>query len=539
MNFDQLQEELVETWFKRRPQEASYLGFTEYDTQLPSGKLSLREKEIEEDKAFLKEVQDIKEDLDFDRRITRKLIIHKLGIWLFVDETLQHYLMDPNASYEIASALNSLFLRPGPERFYPLLSRLEKTPQYVEDFKTRVVNPTTLWTEMALEAAQGLQTFLTTIVSAAHREIPSQDAEEIENCAKKVEKSLSDYKEFLTNLLPSAKTSWVMGKANFEKLLNLRKIPYTGDQILHLGKTWLKEEKEKLEKLSQLISPGKSVEEVTHLIKSRHPPTFKDVLNLYREAMRKSREFIIQNNIVTMPEGETLKVEETPPYIRYQLPLAAYMPAPAVGQRIGYYWVTPPEDPTLLTEHNEASIRNVSVHEAYPGHHIQMFCSNNHPHRIRWAFTPTDVYAKVVSEGTELLEGWAHYCEEYMVEKGFITSNEFLFMRSVWALFRAARIIVDVNLSRGDMSFDEAVTFLKKETKLEDYAALAEVKRYTLGPTYPLSYLLGKHMVKTLKKKVQKMMGPQFTDKFFHDTLLYEGTMPVALLEEIFTYRIG
>lgn len=536
--FDQLQEEFIRECMERRPQDASYLGFTKYDTEMPSGKLPDREKEIEQERDFLRRFQDIDESsLDFDQKITRKLAIHKLKIWLFVDETLRHHLMDPNAANEVASALNSLFIRSGKERFYPLHTRLKKTPQYIEDFKTRVVNPTRLWTEMAIEGAEGLLKFLPIIVDASRKEIPSQDAGDIEDAAKEVEKSFLNYVKFLTDILPTAKTPWVMGRENFETLLKLRKIPYTGDQLIDLGWKWIKEEKENLRKLAESISPGKSVEEVTSLVKSQHPPTFKEVLALYRTSIKKSREFVISHDIVTMPEGETLLVDETPEYIRYQLPLAAYLAAPAVGERVGYYWVTPPEDPKILGEHNISAITNVSVHEAYPGHHVQIFCSDNHPHKIRWTFTPTDVYAKLVSEGTELVEGWAHYCEEYLQKAGYNTSREYLFAQSRDVLFRAVRIVVDVQLSRGELSFDEAVNFLKRETGMEHYAAVAEVKRYTLGPGYPLSYLLGKHMLKELKEKVKKMVGPRFTDKWFHDTVIYEGTMPISLLEEVFAYK--
>ena len=535
--FDRLQEEFTTACLERRPQESSYLGFTEHDTDMPSGKLSDREREIKQDKDFLARFKDIDvSKLDFDQKITLKLAIHKLNIWIFVDETLKHYIMDPNASYEVSSAINSLFMRSGPERFYPVLARLEKTPQYIEDFKTRVKTPTSLWTQMAIEGSEGLLRFLPLIVAASQEETP-QIAGEIEDAAKKVEKSILNYIKLLNEILPTAHTPWVMGRKNFETFLNLRKIPYAGDQVLDFGRKWLQQEKENLKELAESIAPGKSVDVIINMVKSQHPSTFEETLELYRIYIRKSREFVIENDIVTMPEGETLLVKETPEYTRYLLPVAAYRPAPAVGERIGYYMVTPPPGLEGLREHNESSIANVSVHEGYPGHHVQIFCSDNHPHKIRWTSIPTDVYAKVVSEGSELVEGWAHYCEEYMLNKGFITTREYLFIQSLQAIWRAVRIIVDVQLSRGEMSFDEAVAFIEKEAGMEHSTAVAEVKRYTMGPSYPLSYLLGKHMIKELKEKVRTLMGPRFTDKFFHDTILYEGTMPIALLEEIFKYK--
>jgi hypothetical protein len=537
--FDRLQEEFMMACLERHPQEASYLGYTHLDGEMPSGKLEDRIKEIEQNKCYLEKFKEIEEsDLDFDRKITRNLAIHKLRLWIFIDEILEHYLMDPNAANEVSSALESLFIRSGPERFYPLLNRLKKTPQYIEDYKSRVKKPIKLWTEMAIEGAEGLIEFLPVIVLVSKGELP-QIAGEIESAAKNVEKALLGYISFLENLLPTTTGTWAMGRENFDTLLSLRKLPYDGDEMLTLGEKWLSEEKETLLRLAESTTPVKSVDEIISMAKSQHPPTFQDVLNLYRLYIEKSREFVITHDVVTMPEGEILKVIETPEYIRYQLPLAAYLPAPAVGEkRIGYYMVTPPQDPKILGEHNETAIANVSVHEAYPGHHVQIFCSNNHPHKIRWTSIPTDTYAKFVSEGSELVEGWAHYCEEYMQKAGFITTPEYLFTQTLQAIFRAVRIILDVKLARGEMTFDEAVSFLERESGLEHYAAVAEVKRYTIGPSYPLSYLLGKHMIKDLKEKVRAMMGPRFSDKFFHDTIIYEGTMPIALMEQIFEHTI-
>lgn len=537
--FDVLQEKFVSVCFHRHPEVASYLGFTEYDTEIPSGKLNDRKKEIDQDKKFLKDFTDIDETkIDFDRKMTQKLAIHKLHIWIFIDETLNHYVMNPDAAGEVASFIHSLYRRPGPEKFYPLQARLEKIPSYLQDFKTRVVNPVALWTKMALEETQGVLSFLPRIIETAKKEIPSPDAEEIETVLAHVEQSLEDYSTFLHGVLPTADTPWVMGREHFEHLLILRKIPYTGDQILNLGKHYMQEEKEKMKKIISSVYPGKSVNKVVKMVKSQHPQTFEEILDLYRSYIKKSREFVVQNNVITVPQGEKLVLEETPEYLRFMYPVAIYVPSPVVGkEQSGHYYITPPHHQDMVKEHNESAVATISVHEAYPGHHVQFSCSHNHAHAIRWGFTPTDVFAKYISDGTEFVEGWAHYCEEYMMEQGFTTSNEYRFMQSLHSLFRAVRMILDVQLSRGEITCDEAVTFLVKETGIHPQAAAAEVNRYTLGPSYPLSYLMGKHMIKKIQKKVKKSIGSRYSDRFFHDTLVYEGTMPLALLDEIIEYK--
>jgi uncharacterized protein (DUF885 family) len=107
------------------------------------------------------------------------------------------------------------------------------------------------------------------------------------------------------------------------------------------------------------------------------------------------------------------------------------------------------------------------------------------------------------------------------------------------AIWRSARIILDIRLHRGEMSVDEGVAFLIDQTGFEHPAALAEVKRYTATPTYALSYLYGRHMIEALRDRVKERMGPAFNVKFFHDTLIYGGTMPVSFAERLFDSKLA
>jgi uncharacterized protein (DUF885 family) len=102
------------------------------------------------------------------------------------------------------------------------------------------------------------------------------------------------------------------------------------------------------------------------------------------------------------------------------------------------------------------------------------------------------------------------------------------------AIWRATRIILDIQLHRGQIGFDEAVDRLVAETGFERPAAVAEIKRYTASPTQPLSYLYGRHMIEQLKADVQARQGADFDLRRFHDTLIYGGTMPVSYARRLF-----
>ena len=268
------------------------------------------------------------------------------------------------------------------------------------------------------------------------------------------------------------------------------------------------------------IRDRSSVEEVKIRIRKEHPPTFKDTLKEYENAISQVRGVVCEQGFASLPEGERLIVMETPVFMRHIVPTAAYFgPAKFEKDQMGIYFVTPKEG-DALAEHCYSSIVNTSVHEAYPGHHLQLSWANKNPSLVR-----------ALSEAPEFVEGWAHYCEERILNYG-LKDTKLQIMQAIDVIFRAVRIIIDVRLHCKEMTFDEAIAFLRKETGMEHSTALAEVKRYTKGPTYPLSYLLGKHLFMKLQKEVQSHTKESYSEKAFHDAVLQAGNLSFACLRE-------
>ena len=244
--------------------------------------------------------------------------------------------------------------------------------------------------------------------------------------------------------------------------------------------------------------------------------------------MEEAKKFVIENNIATVYEGDKLIVEETPAFLAPLIPFAAMsMPSRFDKPMIGVYLVTRPKDIANLGSHlNYASIRNTAVHEAFPGHFLQGSISNR------------SSLIHLLAQGTETVEGWAHYCEQMMMEHGYVTGLESKLVQINDVIWRAVRIIVDVKLSRGEMSFDEAVDMLVKEVGMSKEGAMAEVRRYTQTPSYALSYLLGKHLILQLREEIKQKMGMKYNEKFLHDTITANGYLPISLLREVFNRKI-
>ena len=170
-----------------------------------------------------------------------------------------------------------------------------------------------------------------------------------------------------------------------------------------------------------------------------------------------------------------------------------------------------------MREHNYASVYNTSIHEAYPGHHQQLSAANANPSLVR-----------LLVDAPEFVEGWAMYCELMMREQGFDDGPEHRLMMHTDAIWRAARIVLDVRMHRGELSVEEATQYLVSNTSFEGANARAEVNRYTYTPTYQLSYLLGRVLLLRLRADEQARLGDAFSLRRFHDALLAAGSIPVS-----------
>ena len=270
--------------------------------------------------------------------------------------------------------------------------------------------------------------------------------------------------------------------------------------------------------------PGRPLDEIKAEIRSQHAPSFEAALTEYGEMIARARDFVGSQGIATVPEGEELRVEATPSFMRPVIPFAAYEP-PAFfdSQQLGIYLVTPQNGD--LGEHNRAAILNTSVHEGYPGHHLQFACAYRNP----------SLAALLASDfASEFVEGWAHYCEQLMYEQGFSHGPEVRFVQVNDLIWRACRIVIDVELSTGRMGFADAVEMLHQEAAMERPAAEAEVRRYTYTPGYQLSYLYGKHLLLGLREERRQADGPDFDLRAFHDRLLYAGALPASFWRATF-----
>jgi len=525
---------IIDRWFRdqlaMRPETATFLGLHDHDSDLSAGGRDAIEEEVSFFQRTVDELSALDpSELSHDRALDRDLAIHQARLGLFWLTEYRPWTGSSEAAGHIGEALFPLFTRdfaPMRDRLESIIGRLEQAPRFLVETRERVTHPVRLWTEIDIESTQQLPGFLDTILSAARAEGDREALNERLAIAVDTTKAaLTEHTAWLRDdVLPHANAEWRTGPERFEEMVRLRELEADGDEILAVGEELLVGEKQARDALCAVIEPGASPSEVADLVKNDHAATFAESLHEYRDSMDRARAFVVEHGLASPPEEDHLNVIETPSFIRHLIPFAAYYePAKFDATPVGTYIVTPPSAPEMMREHNRSSISNTSVHEAYPGHHLQLSAAITNPSIVR-----------LFSGAAEFAEGWAFYCERMMKEQGFDDTPKGWYVVHTDAIWRATRIILDIQLHRGLISFEDAVERLIAETGFERPAALAEVKRYTSSPTYQLSYLFGRHMIEKLKTNVESREGGDFSLRAFHDTLLYGGTMPVSYARRLF-----
>lgn len=522
----------IETDLKLNPVKATYLGIHDYDDNL--GSLSKKDFEIKLDiaKNIYKELKNIQyENLDISSQVDYDILNQQLDIIIHDIEKEKNYEKNPSIYQKYGiSAIYPMILKD----FSPIeviqeniLSRMSQIPKIIEQGKENLKNPPKLWTDMSIVENTNIQDFFEQTLYKFFEN--SKLKEKYLKLKESVINSLKSYKEFLEkDLLAKSTGNWAIGKENFDFILKkvyfLKQSP---EDIYNIGKEVFRKTQEELEEYA-VNNYNKDWKELDEYMKQQHPCS-KDLLKTYQENIDKAKNFVIEKQLVDIPKNDILSVIETPEFERINLPFAGYSPPPPFEKKQqGFFFVTPidkslPEEKReqILRWHNFGSIQFVSLHEAYPGHHLQLLYSNSNPSRLR-----------KYTMNTLFIEGWALYTEKLMRDFGFFDKlGKFAQIKA--RLWRASRVIIDVGIHTGIMNFEDGVNFLVNQTNCDHWEALSQMKYYTHLPAQPMSYLIGMMEILNLREEYKNKTKNDFSIKDFHNKLLSFGSLPVKFISKL------
>ena len=522
--------DLVEARTRRlladNPSLATSLGIHTEDDRLGDASRDAVLADIAADRAHLAAVEALDPaGLSGQARFERDLELHGVRLRLFETDEVRRWERASTAVGDLGDAIFLLFERgaaPLAERLDHIASRLEAAPAYLEGSRTRAKGPQVgIWQGVEIRYAADLPELFAEVRAAAEGVLDGPALRRLERAITAASSALESHTAWLRGSLAGATDDWPLGRDRFEELMRLRAFgDLDADAILAIGWEQLRANLDARRAAARELDPDADLPAVLDRLKSDHPVTFEAALDGYRDAMGRARAHVIEHDLATVPPGEVIEVIETPAFLRPVMPFAAYYsPARFDADQRGIYVVTRAVDgdPNAMREHYWAAISNTSIHEAYPGHHLQLTVAAKHPSLTR-----------MLVEAPEFVEGWGMYSEQLMREHGFDDGPAFRVGMHTDAIWRACRIILDVRMHRGELTPEAATDFLIEHTGFETANARAEVRRYTYSAGYQLSYLLGKVLILGLREEERRRLGPAFSLREFHDTLLRNGSLPIS-----------
>ncbi len=423
-------------------------------------------------------------------------------------------------------------------RLRSVLSRLQQVPELLALGKQQVQNPPAIFTEIAIEGGSGAVGFFLMVPTLADQLGAANDElkTDLVAAAEQAAAAMEDYVAWLKHdLSPRSNGDFALRELYPRKLQLQHMIDQTPEQIAAWGHELFTNTLAEMRDLAAEIDPHKTWHQIIAETRSDHP-TADGLLLAYRGETDRLVTFLQRQNLVTIPPGE-LEIVETPAFQRATYPYAGYaQPGAFDAMQTGQFWVTPvdlhgsaEQQEQQLEEHAWVWIPVIALHEGYPGHHLQLLRANQTSTYIR----------KHLGFSSLMVEGWALYCEQMMGEVGYYTDRRVKLSQLRGQLWRAARVMIDVGLQMGTMSVDEAITLLSDQVRFSPASARGEVRRYTMTPGQPMSYLLGKDAILRLRDEAQKRWGHAFSLQRFHDRLLDSGSIPMMLVREEFWANDG
>jgi uncharacterized protein (DUF885 family) len=532
-----LSEEILQSLQAFYPVTATEMGIHTYDKRLADFSAASVKNMIGRLKQYEKRLKRFESaTLSRNERIDYELIKSNVDVALVNLAQIEWHKKSPQLYVD--DAVNGLYFlvlskhATDAEKLPAILARMRGMGPLFAVAKGNLRNVPPVYVVVARESLQSGMDFCRDLAEQLGRQFPGRLGE-IGGAAGAARDAMIDFSSFLAGLPPGPEKGFAIGKDNFDYLLKHQYfLKYDADSLLKLGENLLAEAHKAYKDFESYVDLNRQEGQDSVFI----PKSFtrQDILDYYDWEVNQVKTYIRMNDVLTIPDDlASVRVVETPPFLRSMVGGIAYQPAgPFDAKQEGYFYVRPVPD-SLDQAQLEARYRFVHrrgfrgsvVHEAYPGHHLQMQLAARNLDPVRkWQMNMM------------MVEGWALYSEELMYRAGLYGQEDPTQWLGILGgiRYRAARIIADVKLHTGAFSYDECVDWLTRTLDIttesgEEYIR-KEVRRYTHTPTVPMSYLTGKLEIQKLKEAVAKQRGADFSERDFYDRLMSEGSIPPALM---------
>jgi hypothetical protein len=405
------------------------------------------------------------------------------------------------------------------------VARLEAAPAFMDAARETLDEPPSVFVDTALGMLGGGGELIAQMVSVFGGADPDL-ADQLKKAGKGALHALVSFGAALRDGIEpnSDPHAFAIGEEQFSRRLHHEHALMAGPpELWRYGLRLQEEVTEEIVALARRLDSRPWRELVDELREDTPPPG--ELLGVYRSEVERACHFVVEHDLVGMPEGG-VEVVATPAFLAALVPFAAYEPPPIfLPQRTGRFYVTRPDlslPPDAVAQqrrgHCRHSIPVMVAHEVYTGHHLHLVTSEGLGSEVR-----RHIRSPI------MVEGWALYSEQLMEEAGYYPTDEIRLFQLVNLLWRAIRVVLDVGLHTRGMTPAEAVDYMVEHLPIERRSAVAEVRRYCAWPTYQLSYAVGRRELLSLRDAYRERSRAAFKARQFHDELMRYGGMPVSL----------
>ncbi|WP_327099450.1 DUF885 domain-containing protein [Nocardia vinacea] len=541
--FHKLAAEFLEFTYKQDPSNATFLGIHKYDDLIADRSAAAVQAEANSIKSFQARFNDVDaEELSLEAQLDLEQTKQTLDGMLLRKEVIRPWAKDPDTySSGItndAFVMISRTFAPPEQRLRSLTARLKLMPNALAEARKNLDNPPRVYTEIAIDQLDGNRHFFAVDVPAAFADVKDPPLlAEFSSANDAVVAALDDYKEWLqSDLLNRSNGSFAYGPDIYRKVLAADEMITTPlPDLLSIAEADLKRNQQAFAEAARKIDPTKTPTDVLAEAAKDYPPA-SELLAVTQSNLDSLEQFVRDKQIIELPLAPPARVVETPPFLRATLTASMDIPGPFETVATEAYFTMTLPDPTwsqekqddFMTQWYRPMISNASVHEVWPGHYVQFLYAKDYPSDIR----------KVITAPSNS-EGWAHYCEQMMLDEGLHADDPRYRLAQIQdALRRDVRFIVGIKLHTQGMTIEQAQDMFLKQAYEPEPVAESETKRGTSDATYGY-YTMGKLMILKLRDDYKAKIGDKYSLKDFHDAYIKLGPLPLPLIRKAMLGDIG
>lgn len=553
-----LSSEFVYSTLAFSPSQATSAGLHEHNGQKLDEKLDdISAEGLDKQRRFYKKFQErlaaLKTDkLNAEERADLSILQDQTALALLDLDEIHSYSHNPTVYVEtLGNALFNPFVleyAAKPVRIQHIIARLQQVPIYLDHAKSNLMSAPDIWTKVAIEENQGNIDLVGKVI---REQVPADLSEAYGRASRPALEAMQKFQDYLKNSLSGRnRAEWRLGQQKYtRKFRHALASGVEADSALADAETDLLRVRKRMLDLAlplhAKIAPGhrdhadlemaaretQVVGEVLAKIAEQHA-TPESYMQDARRDLEEARAFVAQKRILTLPPRANLQVIPTPEFMRGIYSVGGFNSAPALEPQLGaFYWITtiPPSwtkerVESKLREYNFYKLKLLTIHEAMPGHYVQMEYANEVQPPVR------RLLRSVFGNGP-YFEGWGQYSTQAMLDEGYMDrAPEMALTFAKEELRVIANLILDVRLQMLNMTDQEAMDLMQNQTFQEKEEASGKLQRAKLSSAQLPMYYLGWRGWLKVRDDYKRAKGASYSLAGFHDSALREGAVPLPVL---------